>query len=435
MNSGQNSNDPTRENRIKILLGVTIAASELVIVFLTQDLDWISRGLTVLSLIALNVAFVLFGIWRSKTQAALIESRQKEAHEHQRMLTIINSLPDGILSVNPRGEIELFNSSALSLLNTNSSLIGQNIHKLLNLKKINGEKFNLREVFRSGVPFFSTNDLTFENDGDKLRIELEVLSIRGFYSRENKAQKSFAVILRDITKQKTLDEERDEFISVVSHELRTPVAITEGAISNLQMMIEKSAPQKLLKNTVDMTYKQVSFLANMINDLSTLSRAERGVGDTFEDFCPQKLGEELFTRYQKQAEEKGLTLNLNLSPNLKKIRTSKLYIEELLQNIITNSIKYTKEGSVTIKIESADKKARFSIIDTGIGISKSDQKKIFEKFYRSEDYRTRETGGTGLGLYISEKLARKLNTKIELKSRLNHGSTFSFEIPFAQPEK
>ena len=90
---------------------------------------------------------------------------------------------------------------------------------------------------------------------------------------------------------------------------------------------------------------------------------------------------------------------------------------------------------MTIKIESADKKARFSIIDTGIGISKSDQKKIFEKFYRSEDYRTRETGGTGLGLYISEKLARKLNTRIELKSRLNHGSTFSFEIPFAQPEK
>ncbi len=305
MNSGQNSNDPTRENRIKILLGVTIAASELVIVFLTQDLDWISRGLTVLSLIALNVAFVSFGIWRSKTQAALIESRQKEAHEHQRMLTIINSLPDGILSVNPRGEIELFNSAALSLLNTNSILIGQNIHKLLNLKKINGEKFNLREVFRSGAPFFSTNDLTFESDGDKLRIELEVLSIRGFYSRENKAQKSFAVILRDITKQKTLDEERDEFISVVSHELRTPVAITEGAISNLQMMIEKSAPQKLLKNTVDMTYKQVSFLANMINDLSTLSRAERGVGDTFEDFCPQKLGEELFTRYQNKPKKKA----------------------------------------------------------------------------------------------------------------------------------
>ena len=85
-----------------------------------------------------------------------------------------------------------------------------------------------------------------------------------------------------------------------------------------------------------------------------------------------------------------------------------------------------------IKIERAGDKARFSIKDTGIGISKTDQAKIFEKFYRSEDYRTRETGGTGLGLYISAKLDRKLGTQIELKSRLNHGSEFSFEIPFAK---
>ena len=67
--------------------------------------------------------------------------------------------------------------------------------------------------------------------------------------------------------------------------------------------------------------------------------------------------------------------------------------------------------------------------DTGIGISKSEQVKIFDKFYRSEDYRTRETGGTGLGLYVVTKLARKIGTEIQLKSRLNHGSTFSFTIP------
>ena len=110
------------------------------------------------------------------------------------------------------------------------------------------------------------------------------------------------------------------------------------------------------------------------------------------------------------------------------IKTSELYLEELLQNLITNALKYTKEGEIKISITNHEKNIRFMVEDTGIGISKSDQKKIFDKFYRSEDYRTRETGGTGLGLYVSSKLADKLDTKIELSSKLNHGSKFWFDI-------
>jgi signal transduction histidine kinase len=107
---------------------------------------------------------------------------------------------------------------------------------------------------------------------------------------------------------------------------------------------------------------------------------------------------------------------------------SRLYLHELLQNFITNSIKYTKEGSVTVSVRNKDGLVTFEVKDTGIGISKADQAKVFKKFYRSEDYRTRETGGTGLGLYVATKLAKKLNTTINLSSRLNHGSTFSFAI-------
>ena len=85
-----------------------------------------------------------------------------------------------------------------------------------------------------------------------------------------------------------------------------------------------------------------------------------------------------------------------------------------------------------ISIKNEGNNIRFAVTDTGIGISKNDQQKIFNKFYRSEDYRTRETGGTGLGLYVASKLARKMNTKIELQSRLNYGSTFSLKLPSAK---
>ena len=95
---------------------------------------------------------------------------------------------------------------------------------------------------------------------------------------------------------------------------------------------------------------------------------------------------------------------------------------------MTNAIKYTKKGGIKISIDQKDDKITFAVKDTGIGISKSDQSRVFDKFYRSEDYRTRETGGTGLGLYIAMRLSHQLGTKIDLVSRLNFGSTFSFTL-------
>ena len=111
-------------------------------------------------------------------------------------------------------------------------------------------------------------------------------------------------------------------------------------------------------------------------------------------------------------------------------------MKELLQNIVTNAIKYTQTGGVTVSVKrSAPRLLTFTVKDTGIGISRSDQQHLFQKFWRSEDYRTRETGGTGLGLYVAHKLAKKLNTTIELKSRLNHGSAFSFSLPSTKRRK
>jgi signal transduction histidine kinase len=167
----------------------------------------------------------------------------------------------------------------------------------------------------------------------------------------------------------------------------------------------------------------------MVNDLSTLSRAERGVADTPEDIDVREMIHKLHDEYTKEATDKKLHLNLDLGATLGHVSTSRLYLEEMLQNFITNAIKYTKTGTVTVSVKQKLGDIKFSIKDSGIGISKSDQTKIYQKFYRSEDYRTRETNGTGLGLYVAAKLAHKIGTKIELVSRLNHGSTFSFTLP------
>ncbi|QWQ32688.1 ATP-binding protein [Candidatus Minimicrobia naudis] len=109
-----------------------------------------------------------------------------------------------------------------------------------------------------------------------------------------------------------------------------------------------------------------------------------------------------------------MVFNLDIGGRLGVVKVSRLYLEEILQNFITNAIRYTQKGSITLSIKkNKSGEITFKVIDTGIGISKADIAKIFDKFYRAEDYRTRETKGTGLGLYVSAKLAKKLGCKIE----------------------
>jgi signal transduction histidine kinase len=144
------------------------------------------------------------------------------------------------------------------------------------------------------------------------------------------------------------------------------------------------------------------------------------------------LVNELNGNYKPQAEAKGLTFNADLDPKLEMLYSSKLYVREILQNFITNSIKYTAKGQVTLRAEPKDKGVLFTVSDTGIGISKSDQERVFDKFFRSEDYRTREAGGTGLGLYITLKLTRLINAELHVESELNKGSSFAIYVPNLQ---
>jgi signal transduction histidine kinase len=141
---------------------------------------------------------------------------------------------------------------------------------------------------------------------------------------------------------------------------------------------------------------------------------------------------DLQSLYTPDATKKGLEIKIDLDPELEMLQTSRLYAREILQNFITNAIKYTEKGSVTVGAKPAKDGVQFFVTDTGIGISKSDQEKVFDKFFRSEDFRTRQNSGTGLGLYVTMKLARLIHAEISLESELNRGSTFTILIPNLQ---
>lgn len=365
---------------------------------------------------------------------ALLNSQARERLQYDRIVAIINNLTDATLSTDEKGTVLMYNAACLDLLDTNDSIKGKNIGELFNLTDADKNPVNLFEVLKDAKKATRRDDLDHAYiDGESVRLEITFAPIRSSYNLHKKTDEhgGYILILRDVTKQKSLEEERDEFISVVSHELRTPITIVEGTLSNLDVLLKKQREPDMgqLSTSITTAHDQVLYLAKMVNDLSTLSRAERGVGDATEDIDVQELLVAMHHRYQDEAETRGLHLNIDLGTKLGKVNASRLYLEELLQNFVTNALKYTHQGSVTITAKRTKDVVRFTVKDTGIGISRGDQVKVFNKFYRSEDYRIRETNGTGLGLYVSTKLAHKLHTHIELKSRLNHGSSFSFELP------
>jgi signal transduction histidine kinase len=350
--------------------------------------------------------------------------------QHDRITAIINNLADAIIATDEQGIVQLSNSAALNLLDTNTNPINSSVDDIMRLVAEDHKRVHLSKLLSSATTTVNREDISLKIGDELIHLSLIYTPIRGTDSLGEKAQKGYIIIMRDITRQKSLEEERDEFIGVVSHELRTPITIAEGALSNLQLMNDRGqATSAQLTAGIGMAHDQITFLAGMINDLSTLSRAERGVMSEQETINIEPFIHGIYKQYEKEARKKDLRLNLDLDPQLGAITVSELYLRELIQNLITNAIKYTKKGSVTLAVHKNKEGLTFAVKDTGIGISKSDQKHIFEKFFRSEDYRTRETNGTGLGLYVAKKLSHLLGTQIQLESRLNHGSTFSFELP------
>lgn len=358
--------------------------------------------------------------------ADYIKSEQRRTDDLSRLMTLINSLNEAIISINAKGVIQLYNAATLSLLDTNQNLTGKKLDDVINLTDDKGDMIELFEQLNAGAPSVMRDDIRHSFEDSEV-INLAVSSSR---VRDNhNATLGYIIVLRDITREKSLSEERDEFISVVSHELRTPITITEGTISNVQLLIKKGATPKVVSDALDAAHEQTLYLARMINDLSTLSRAERNVGSETERINVQQFAHEIYKDYESKAAQKGLKFNLDIAGNPGYVKVSRLYLEEVLQNFLTNAIKYTPSGSVDFLVRAQKGQVNFAVKDSGIGITKKEHEKIFQKFYRSEDYRTRETSGTGLGLYIVQKLANKLGTKVELESRLNHGSTFSVSIP------
>lgn len=349
--------------------------------------------------------------------------------ERERLKSLINSMGDAVIAINENMQVVIYNGAALNILDLNSTISGKNIGTLLKLIDKNNQPISIESIIRAVKTSYSNRDYAIKySDGSVVKLYMSIAPVHLSYGKHGAG--GHVILLRDITREKSLEEERDEFISVASHEIRTPITIAEGNISNAQLIANKSGDIEQIKAALAQAYEQIIFLSGLINDLATLSRAERGkLNVEIEDINAAQLVDEIVNNYQEQANKKGLQIHKEVDAHLEVLKSSKLYVKEILQNFVTNSIKYTEHGSITIGARMLEKGVIFRVQDTGIGISKSDKEKIFDRFFRSEDYRTRQNSGTGLGLYVTMKLARIIHANIEVQSELNKGSMFQIYVP------
>ncbi|SEQ24601.1 two-component system, OmpR family, sensor histidine kinase ResE [Virgibacillus subterraneus] len=241
-------------------------------------------------------------------------------------------------------------------------------------------------------------------------------------------------VIRDMTEERRLDKLRKDFIANVSHELRTPISMLQGYS---EAIVDDVAESREDKNELAQIIHDESLrMGRLVNELLDLARMEAGhIQLNIENVNVEKFIERILKKFKGLADESDVELNL-----IKHISTDQIYIdqdrvEQVLTNLIDNAIRHTNEnGKVNVIIESNATDFNVSVNDNGSGIPEDDLPFVFERFYKADKSRTKNSKkkGTGLGLSIAKNIVEAHNGSITVNSKINEGTTFSFKLPLQE---
>jgi PAS domain S-box-containing protein len=235
---------------------------------------------------------------------------------------------------------------------------------------------------------------------------------------------------RDVTNERRLEEEKSDFVATVSHELRTPTAAIYGAAETLLRRGPELAPgdaQKLL----EMIASQAGRLGHIVDDIlltTKLDRGELAVDREAVDLA-ELTAETVEAMRPQLPDSASVAVELASDPAVATGDPDR--IQQVLVNLVDNAVKYGGGAAVTVRVAADGQAAKLSVSDAGPGIPLADQQRIFEKFYRGDPQLTRNPAGTGLGLYISRELVRRMGGRLHVRSDPGAGATFVVELPRA----
>ncbi|MEL6988635.1 MAG: HAMP domain-containing sensor histidine kinase, partial [Bacteroidota bacterium] len=235
-------------------------------------------------------------------------------------------------------------------------------------------------------------------------------------------------IVANIDQQKSLENLRRELIANISHDLRTPLSIIQGYAETLLIkedQIGKDEKNKYLKIILDSS-ENVNQLVNQLFEYSKLEAKQ--VEAQKEPFSLAELVNDIFMKYQIIASNKNQTIELKQGSSTPLVFADVSLVERVIQNLMDNAIKFTPEGGkILLELNISEDSVQCSVSDNGIGISEKDQVHIFERYHRSE--RTKKPSGAGLGLAIAKKIMEIHQSTLKVRSKLNEGTSFIFDLP------
>lgn len=267
----------------------------------------------------------------------------------------------------------------------------------------------------------------------KILKTIQLISAGQLHNRvEVVGQNEFSQLAEEVNKMtqqlEQVDSARQEFVSNVSHELKTPLSSIK--VLSESILLQEDMPSEMYREFLQDINSEVDRMTNIINDLLSLVKLDyKEASINIKETDLSRLMTDIVKRLKPLADKKNLQLELDIVRDMV-IEADEVKLTLALSNLVENAIKYTgDEGSVTVTLDGDHQNSFVTVKDTGIGISKEEQSKIFNRFYRVDKTRDRETGGTGLGLAITHSAIMLHNGSIKVDSEEGQGSTFIVRLP------
>lgn len=382
-------------------------------VFVQEDVNLLTRY-------AHNLASVVAS---AKMYREIIE--EKEELEH-----VIESVYAGIVMVHQNGRVMQMNSSARSMLGVEDSerLTGDYV----TIIKDEAVQLVLKKTLEDASELQEEISLPSSEDPEEERIyQVQTAMVRG----EDQNVIGAVAIFNDITEIRSIERMKTAFVSTVSHELRTPLTSIKGFISTLLQDVEGFYDKDTVHEFYTIIDQECDRLTRLISDLLNVSRIEAGRALDLNP-GPVRISEvvDKVVAAQKSYTSKH-EFAIDLDPEIPMIVADSDKVDQILTNLVSNSIKYAPNGGmITVSGKRVDGAVRMAVTDEGMGIPKEHLEKIFDRFHRIDNRDTRKVGGTGIGLYLVKHLVESHGGKIWVESEVGKGSSFIFELPKCPPQ-
>lgn len=411
-----------------IALGLTAILGVLLAGTITSPIKTLTRQATAVAEGRFNERVPVFGkdeigqlsIAFNDMTDRLSDALSINEEEKEKLSSILSNMSDGVLATDELGRVIITNRRARSMLGIDELKEGMTLSEALGI-----EKEPIAETLQ-GLESSLLLNRDLEEQEEELFFRVTLTPIR----RRDKGVAGAIAVLQDVTEMEKLEQSRREFVANVSHELRTPLTTIKSYAEALDDGALNEPP--LADRFVGVIRSETERMIRLVTDLLHLSRFDSRRNQLRRQKTDMlDMLEEVVDRFSFQLRQKAITVSVKVDNKQKAAWLDRDGIDQVLDNLVSNSIKYTLDGGsidISAKPNEAGQLA-IAIKDTGIGIPKKDLNRIFERFYRVDKARSRNMGGTGLGLSIAREIVRAHGGSITLESEANVGTVVTVLLP------